>query len=52
MLNEHDLQEFYEWLERKRLEATNNKKQENLIEQQMHHLREFIRIQKRIMGLR
>lgn len=52
MLNETDLTEFYEWLDRKAKEADANKTGENLIEQQMHHIRELIRIQKKILGIK
>ena len=48
MLNETDLLEFYEWLERKKKEADQNADKENLIEQQMHHIRELIRIQQKL----
>lgn len=52
MLNETDLLEFYEWLDRKKQEASKNKDKENLIEQQMHHIRELIRIQQKLLGIR
>ena len=52
MLNETDLKEFYEWLDRKGKEADADKKGENLIEQQMHHIRELIRIQRKLLGIK
>ena len=52
MLNETDLAEFYAWLERKRKEADANKSEENLIDQQMRHIRELIRIQQKIWGIK
>ena len=52
MPNETDLLEFYEWLDRKKQEATKHTDKENLIEQQMHHIRELIRIQQKLLGIR
>ena len=52
MLNETDLSDFYEWLDRKTAEAGKKPANENLIEQQLHHIRELIRIQQRLMGVK
>ncbi len=52
MLSEDDLAEFYEWLERKKRQADEGREGENLIEQQMHHIRELIRIQQKLMGIK
>lgn len=52
MLNETDLAEFYEWLDRKTAEAGQKPANENLIEQQLHHIRELIRIQQKMLGIK
>lgn len=52
MISDGDIAEFYEWLERKRQEADQESEAENLIEQQMHHIRELIRIQQKILGIK
>lgn len=52
MLNETDLAEFYAWLDRKTAEAAKNPANENLVEQQLHHIRELIRIQQKMLGIK
>ena len=52
MINETDLLEFYEWLDRKKAEADSKHPNENLIEQQLYHFRELIRIQQKMMGIK
>ena len=53
MLNETDLEEFYEWLDRKRKEADANENGENKhLLQQMYHIRELIRIQQKLLGIK
>lgn len=52
MINETDLAEFYAWLDRKSKEADKDKAQENLIEQQLYHIREIIRIQQKLLGIK
>lgn len=52
MLNETDLLEFYEWLDRKTAEADKKPANENLVEQQLHHIRELIRLQQKMLGIK
>lgn len=49
MLNEHDLEEFYEWLEKKKLEQ---KKEPNyLVQQQIRIMEHFLILEKMLRGM-
>lgn len=50
MINETDLYEYYEMLEKKQQEY--REQHEPLLERQIYHLQELIRIQAKIMGVR
>lgn len=56
MLNETDLAEYYEWLGRKSIQQQTQKgattEETSLFDQQLHHIRELIRIQQKLMGIR
>lgn len=52
MLNETDLTEYYEWLDKKTKQANESSVNGDLFEQQLHHLRELIRIQNKILGIK
>lgn len=50
MISENDLSEYYEMLEQKRKEYYRT--HEPLLEAQIYHLQELIRIQAKLMGVR
>ena len=56
MHNETDLAEYYEWLGRKSIQQQTKKdattEETSLFDQQLHHIRELIRIQQKLMGIR
>lgn len=50
MINETDLYEYYELLEKKQKEY--REQHEPLLEKQIYHLQELIRIQAKILGVK
>lgn len=53
MLNETDLLEFYEWLDKKKAEADKVKPEhKSLLDQQITLIQDLIRLQQRMLGVR
>lgn len=53
MLNETDLLEFYEWLEKKKAEAKQaTPEHATLLDQQIALIQDLIRLQQRMLGIR